>query len=393
MVTEAYLDNGRTTPMDPRVLEAMLPLLRDGYGVPSGLYARSMRADQLVEDAQAVIAGVIGAKPEEIVFTSSATEANNIAIRGTALANRKRGNHIIISPIEHPSVMDTADALAKEGFEVDRVNVDAEGFVDLEHLRSLIRSETILVSIQWTSHFIGTIQRMKDIGEMVKSIDKAIVFHTNAVGAFGMLPVNVDEARVDLLTANAHKLHGPQGIGALYVRKGTRLKSVLSGVQSKFKLHPGEENVPAIVGFAEAARLASHDMAANAEHVRTLQAHMMQRMKAELPEATLNGPGPEARSPYNLNYSFHSIEGEAITLQLDMYGIAVATGSACASKMLKTSYVIAALGKPPEAAHGSIRFTFSRMNTVEEIDHTVDKLKEVSESLARISAYKPGMEG
>ena len=390
---EAYLDNWLTTRMAPEVMEAMRPFMEGSYGVPSGLYGLSMEADRAVERAREAIARPMNADPTGIHFTSGATEANNLAIVGALRANRKRGRHVITTAVEHPSVLETCEQLAREGeAEVDFLKVDGEGFIGLDQLACLVREDTVLVSILYVNNIVGTIQPMEKIGDALASAKQRPLLHVDGVGAYGLMPLDAEKLGVDLLSISSHKIHGPKGVGALWVRKGTRLAPLMRGVNSMSNLRPGDENVPGIVGFGRAAELAGEGMDRNLASARKLWERFVARLGRDVQEAKLNGPRGDRRSPYNINFSFSSIEGEAVTLELDSRGISVSTGSACASKRLKSNHVMVAMGKPPEEAHGSLRLTLSRNTTAEELDYTVAALADVFERLRKISAYRPGME-
>ncbi len=388
-----YLDNNLTTPLAPEVLEEMLPYFNKEFGVSSGLYEGSLQADEAIEMAQQQIADVINADLGEITFTASASEANFIAVRGLARARQKTGRHLVASVIEHPSVLDLFRQLEKEGFEVDYLQVDSDGLIDMDQLSKVLRKDTTLVSIMFVNHITGTIQHIQEITKLIRDHNKKtgarVVFHTDAAEAFGKIPVDVGELGIDALSMSSHMIHGPKGVGALYLRKGLVPEVVIHGSDSRFKYRKGSENVPGIVGFGKAAEMARLGLEDNLAHVRGLQELLMKGIEENIPGVDLNGPRGEMRSPYNVNYTFSYVEGEALTLQLDMYGIAVATGSACASMTLQTNYVLSAMGRKPEEAHGSLRFTFSRYNTREEILETIDAVKQVFEVLYKLSSVKP----
>ncbi len=384
-----YLDNNRTTFVPKEVIEAMLPYFGEKYGNPAGLYSLALEADEAVERARDYIGQCIGADGEEITFTSGGTEANNLAVLGTALANKEKGKHIITTKIEHPSVLEAFRHLEREGFRVDYIGVDEEGFVDLDALEKVLDEETTLVSIMYVNHVIGTIEPLEEISRILSRQKKKIYLHTDAVEAFGKIEVNVDKLGVDMLSMSSHLIHGPKGVGALYVRKGTPVQPQSFGSSSLFRLRPGVENVPGIVGFHKAAEIAHSGLDEYRAHVREVRDHLIRRIEEEIPDARFIGPRGKKRSPYNANFSFRYVEGEALTLQLDMYGIAVATGSACASQNLKVNYVLLEIGLKHEEAHGSIRFSLSRYNTIEEMDYVVEKLSESYIALRKVSAYKP----
>ncbi len=388
-----YLDNNLTTPLAKEVLDEMMPYLTTEFGVSSGLYEGSLRADEAIEKAQEQVAGAISAGPDEIIMTASGSEANIMAIRGLVYARKSRGSHLITSVIEHPSVLDVFRQLEKEGFEVDYLSVDRDGFIDLQELKKTLRKDTLLVSIMFVNHITGTIEPVREIAQTIREFnaenDTRVVFHSDGCEAFGKIPVDVNDIAFDALSVSSHMIHGPRGAGGLYLKKGLNLEVMIHGSDSRFKYRKGSENVPAIIGFGKAAELAGSGMDENMKKVGELQSTLMREIEASIPEVMLNGPRDEGRSPYNVNYTFNYVEGEALTLQLDMYGIAVATGSACASRTLKTNYVLRAMGRKHEEAHGSLRFTFNRFNTMEEINETVESLKKVFNTLLKLSSVKP----
>ncbi len=386
---QVYLDNNTATRVPKEVLDAMLPYFTESYGNPSGLYTLALEADEIVEKGQEEIASRIGAERDEITFTTGATESNNLAIKGVAYANRHRGTHLLTSKVEHPSVLNTFKALEKEGFKVDYIGVDKYGLVNLDELKGLLTDETQLVSIMAVNHVIGTIMPIAEIGKLLAEREKRPYFHVDAAELYGKMPVNVNDANIDLMSISGHLIHGPKGSGALYSRKRTRIRAQVHGSSSKFVLKPGLENTPAIAGFTKASQMAFAGMEDHLSHVKGLSSQLMKGIESGIEDAQFNGPRGEARSPYNVNYTFKYAEGEAITLQLDMYGISVATGSACASQLLQVNYVLTEIGLQHEDAHGSIRFTLSRYNTRKEIEYTVKSLAEAYEVLKKVSAFKP----
>lgn len=386
---KAYLDNGSTTPVAKEVLDAMLPYFTERFGHPIFLYSLGRDAADAVERAQVTIAKTIGAKPEEIVFTSGATEANDLGIRGVAYANRKRGNHLITTKIENPSVLRVFEQLEKEGFKVDYLPVDSEGFLDLSKLEEAITERTVLVSIGHVNDEIGTIEPIEEIGKMLREQKHKIYFHVNAAAAYARVPIDVERMGMDLMSLSAHKIHGPKGVGALYLREGTPIEPVSYGYISMFRLRPGTENVPGIVGFGKAAELAFDGFERHVEHMRRLRDKLMDGIEERVPHVVLHGPRGDRRSPANVNYSFKGVEGESILLHLDLHGISVATGSACSTRKLEPSHVLTAIGVKPEVAHGAVRFTLSWYNTDEEIDYVLEVLPRVIENLRRISPVKP----
>jgi cysteine desulfurase len=387
---QAYLDNGNTTPVLKEVVGAMLPYFSEKYGHPLFIYSLGREANEAVEEASELIANTIGASADELTFTSGATDANDLAVRGVAYANKDRGKHLIVSKIENPSVLRVTEELEKQGFRVDYLDVDKEGFVDLEKLESLIDEETTLVSIMHVSDEIGTIEPLEEIGALLNEQKHKIYFHTDAAASYARAPIDVGGANVDLLSISSHKIHGPKGVGILYIRKGTKIEPVNYGYLSLSKLRPGTENVPGIVGFAKAAELAFENFDADVKHMRRLRDKLMSGIEDGIEHVVLHGPRGDKRSPANVNYSFKYVEGESVMMQLDFRGISVATGSACATRKLEPSHVLTAIGVDPVVAHGAIRFTLSKLNTEEEIDYTLEALPEVIENLRKISPMKPG---
>jgi cysteine desulfurase len=384
-----YLDNGTATPVAREVVDAMLPYFTEHFGHPIFLYSLGQEAAETIERSQKTIAQTINAKPQEIVFTSSGTESIDLAIRGTAYARRGEGRHLITTRVENPSVLRVCERLEKEGFEVDYLPVDDRGFVDPERLREAITDETILVSVANVNDEIGTIQPVEEIGRILRERGEKIYFHVNAIAGYARVPVDVEKIGADLLSLSAHKIHGPKGVGALYVREGTSVEPINFGYVSMFGLRPGTENVAGIVGFAKAAELASKNFERNTNHMRDLRDKLMSGIEERVPHVVLHGPRGSKRSPANVNYSFKGLEGESVQLRLDFEGISVATGSACATRKLEPSHVLTAIGVKPEVSHGAIRFTLSWQNTGEEIDYVLDVLPRVVDNLRKISPIKP----
>jgi cysteine desulfurase len=377
-----YFDNSAATRMDDRVLEAMQPYFFENYAVATSefAYSEGIDAREALDDIRSRIAVCLGADSGEFIFTSGNTESSNSALKGTALAlSKKKGSHIITSKIEDFPVLHSARALEKQGFQVTYLKVDGDGFVDLDQLRDSMTDQTILVSIQHANQEIGTVQDIKSIGHICR--EKNVLFHTDATHTFARIPLDVRQIPVDLITVSAHTIHGPKGIGGLYIRKGTPITKWMDGGFQEFDLRPGLENIPGAAGFAKAAELVTP------EETRKLQAmrdHIIDRMLAEIPDTTLNGHRRN-RLPQNANITFHFVEGESITLHLDMHGYAVSTGSACFSRSLESSHVIMGIGGDHERAHGSIRFTFGRYNTMDEVDGIVGTLAEIIKELRIIS--------
>jgi cysteine desulfurase len=377
-----YLDNAACTRLDERVLEAMKPYFFDTYAVATSEFGYSMGIDakEALENFREGIASRLGADAEEIIFTSGDTESSNMALKGAAWAlKEKKGRHIIVSRIEDFPVLNTAKTLQKQGFDATFLNVDGEGFVDLEELRKSITKETFLVSIQYANQEIGTAQDLKAVSEICE--EKDVLLHTDATHSFTRLPLNVKELPVDLVTLSAHTIHGPRGIGALYIRKDTPMSKFMDGGFQEFNLRAGVENIPGAAGFATAAELVTEDENRQLEAMRN---RVIERALSEIPEVTLNG-SREKRLPQNANITFHYVEGESITLHMDMRGFAVSTGSACFSRSLEASHVIIGIGGDHERAHGSVRFTFGRYNRMEDADAAIDAMSEVVARLREIS--------
>jgi cysteine desulfurase len=377
-----YLDNAASTRMDERVLEAMRPYMFDTYAVATSEFGYSIgiEAREALDEARGRIGKVLGAAPGEIVFTSGGTEASNLAIKGVAKAlGEKKGKHIIITAIEDFPVLNSARALEKQGFEVTYLKVDANGVARPEDVASAITERTILVSVQHANQEIGTVQDIDAVGRLCK--ERGVVFHTDATHSFMRLPLDPARTPVDLVTLSAHTLHGPKGMGALYVRKDTPISKILDGGFQEFNLRPGIENIPGAVGFARAVELVTPE---ETEGLKAMRDRLIERMLAEVPRTTLNGHRTQ-RLPQNANITFHLVEGESITLHLDMRGFAVSTGSACFSRSLEASHVILGIGGDHERAHGSVRFTFGRYNTMADVDAIVDAMADVVKQLRQIS--------
>lgn len=377
-----YLDNASTTPLRKEALDAMMPYLTTEFGNPSSLYPLGHHAENAVADAREELASLIGAKPAEVFFTSSGSESDNWAIKGFAHANKAKGKHIITSAIEHHAVLHTCQALEKDGFEVTYLPVDSEGLVTPEVLEDAIRDDTILVSIMMANNEIGTIEPIAELAKVAH--DHGIKFHTDAVQAFGHIPINVDEMGIDMLSSSAHKLGGPKGVGLLYIRKGTKVDNLVDGGQQERGRRAATENVAGIVGYAKAAELAWNEM--DDEHNRqlALRDHAIKRILAEIPHCKLNGSW-ENRLANNINFSFEFIEGEGMLLQLAAKGLCTSSGSACTSGSLDPSHVLLAIGLPHEIAHGSLRVTIGNDTTKEDIDYMVDSLKATLENLRMMS--------
>lgn len=378
-----YLDNAATTKTSPKVVEAMLPYFSELYGNPSSIYDFAGKSKEAVTAAREQIAKVLGAKKEEIYFTAGGTEADNWALKAAYEAYSDKGNHIITTKIEHHAILHTCEYLEKKrGARVTYLDVDENGIVRLEDLEAAITPETILISIMFANNEIGTIQPVQEIGRIAR--EHGILFHTDAVQAFCQVPISVDECCIDMLSSSAHKINGPKGIGFLYIRKGVKIRSFVHGGAQERKRRAGTENVPGIVGYGEAAKLASSSMEERTEKERNLRDYMIQRIVTEIPYVRLNGDA-QKRLPNNVNVSFQFIEGESLLLMLDSFGICASSGSACTSGSLDPSHVLLAIGLPHEIAHGSLRMTLSDETTKEDIDYTVDKIKDIVQNLRNMS--------
>lgn len=377
-----YLDNAATTKVRQEVVDAMLPFFTENYGNASALYSVGAKAKSALTTAREQVAGVIGAKSEEIYFTAGGSEADNWALKATAEYYKDKGNHIITSKIEHHAILHTCQYLEKNGFEVTYLDVDEDGVVDLEQLKAAIRPTTILISVMFANNEIGTIEPIKEIGQIAK--EHGILFHTDAVQAFGQVPINVDEMNIDMLSASGHKLNGPKGIGMLYIRKGVKIRSFVHGGAQERKRRAGTENIPGIVGFGKACEIAVNTMKERTAKEAQLRDYLMERIEKEIPYVKVNGSRSN-RLPNNVNVCFRFIEGESMLIMLDGKGICASSGSACTSGSLDPSHVLLAIGLPHEIAHGSLRLTLSEENTREEIDYTVEELKKIIERLRSMS--------
>lgn len=377
-----YLDNAATTKTDPEVLQVMQQTSEETYGNASSLHSFGQEARNKIEQARTTLADYLGAAPQEIVFTSGGTESDNFAVEGVANALKSKGNHIISTAIEHHAITEPLEFLKKQGFEVTLVKVDKYGLVDPAGIKKAITDKTILVSVMHANNEIGTIQPIKEIARIVK--DKGITFHSDAVQAFGHIPVKVDDLGVDLLSISAHKFHGPKGIGAIYIRKGTRIARFLKGGGQEKKRRSSTENTPGIVGLAKAVEIFSENSEQESARIIKLRDRLIKGIEGAIPEVFLNGH-PTQRLPNNVNFSIKYIEGESMLLNLDMLGIAASTGSACTSGDLEPSHVLLAIGRSHELAHGSLRFSLSKYNTQEEIDYVIKELPGVVEKLRKMS--------
>lgn len=382
MKTRIYLDNAATTKTSKEVVDAMLPYFTEDYGNPSSIYEIGQRSKEAITKAREQIAQVIGAKTEEIYFTAGGSESDNWALKAAFEAYSGKGNHIITTKIEHHAILHTCEYLEKQGARITYLDVDENGLVDLEELQKAICPETILISVMFANNEIGTIEPVKEIGMIAK--EHGVLFHTDAVQAFGQVPIDVDEMNIDMLSSSAHKINGPKGIGFLYIRKGVKIRSFVHGGAQERKRRAGTENVPGIVGYGVAAKRAAESMEERTKKERELRDYLIERVLKEVPYVKLNGD-PVKRLPNNMNFSFRFIEGESLLIMLDMKGIAGSSGSACTSGSLDPSHVLLAIGLPHEIAHGSLRLTISDQITMEDADYVVDNLKEIVNHLREMS--------
>lgn len=377
-----YLDNNATTRLDDDAFDAMIPFFKEEYGNAFSLHLFGRETGKAVAESRKVIADLLGVLPEEIIFTGSGTEGDNLAIRGVARAYKNRGKHIIVSSIEHPGVRNTCKDLEKEGFEITVLNVDKNGVIDLEQLKSAIKDETILISVMHANNETGVIQPIEEIGKIAK--ENKILFHVDAVQSMGKLEINPKEMGIDLLVFTAHKFYGPKGVGALYVRNGVRLGKVITGGGQERKLRPGTTNTPLIVGMAKALEKAYAEREEENKRVGELRDYFEEQISARIPEIVINGKDVP-RLPGTSSITFKYVEGESILLSLSMKGIAVSSGSACSSDELQASHVLLAMGIPAEFAHGTIRFSLGKYNTKEEIDYTIEAVVEIIGKLRMMS--------
>ena len=377
-----YLDNAATTKTAPEVVEAMLPYFTEHYGNPSSIYGFAAANKEVITGCREQIAGILGAKSEEIYFTAGGSESDNWALIATAEAYGSKGKHIITSKIEHHAILHTCEYLEKKGYEVTYLDVDEAGLVDLEQLRASIREDTILISVMFANNEIGTIQPIGEIGQIAR--EHGILFHTDAVQAFGQVPINVDELHIDMLSASGHKFNGPKGIGFLYIRRGVKIRSFIHGGAQERRRRAGTENVPGIVGIGAAAERAERTRIERIGKEQEVRDYLIRRIESEIPYCRLNGDRVK-RLPNNVNFSFRFVEGESLLIRLDMKGICASSGSACTSGSLDPSHVLLAIGLPHEIAHGSLRMTLSEEITKEEADYVVEVLKESVQDLRNMS--------
>ena len=377
-----YLDNAATTRTAPEVVDAMLPYFTEKYGNPSSVYGFAAENKEVISRQRRVIAEVLGAKENEIYFTAGGTESDNWALTATAEAYASKGKHIITSRIEHHAILHTCEYLEKRGYEVTYLDVDENGLVDPKKVEEALRPDTILISIMTANNEIGTIQPIREIGEIARA--HGVLFHTDAVQAFAQIPINVEECHIDMLSASGHKLNGPKGIGFLYIRKGVKIRSFIHGGAQERKRRAGTENVPGIVGLGKAVELAASTMEERAERETKLRDYTIARIEKEIPYCRLNGDRVK-RLPNNINFSFRFLEGESMLIKLDLKGICASSGSACTSGSLDPSHVLLAIGLPHEIAHGSLRMTLGADTTKEDLDYTVDCLKQIVEEIRSMS--------
>ncbi len=377
-----YLDNAATTKTAPEVLEAMIPYFTEWYGNPSSVYGFAAKNKDAITRQRETIANALGANANEIYFTAGGSEADNWALKATAEAYKDKGKHIITTKIEHHAILHTGEYLEKKGFEITYLEVDEKGMVRLEDLKAAIRPDTILISVMYANNEIGTIEPIKEIGSIAK--EHGILFHTDAVQAFGQVPINVDECNIDMLSASGHKLNGPKGIGFLYIRKGVKIRSFVHGGAQERRRRAGTENVPGIIGLGTAVERAVRTMEERTKKEIELRDYLIGRVLEEIPYTKLNGD-PKKRLPNNANFSFQFVEGESLLIMLDMKGICASSGSACTSGSLDPSHVLLAIGLPHEIAHGSLRITLNEEFEKEDMDYVVDTLKEIVANLRNMS--------
>lgn len=385
-----YMDCSATTPVKPEVLEAMLPCFTENFGNASSIHSFGQEAKRTLENARAEIARTLGAKTEEFYFTGGGSEADNWAIKGVMYANQKKGKHLITSKIEHHAVLHTAEVLEKEGFEVTYLEVDEFGLVNPSDLEKAIRPDTVLISIMYINNEIGTLMPIKEIGEIAKKHN--VLFHTDAVQAFGNVPIDVVAQNIDLLSLSAHKVYGPKGVGGLYVRKGIAIKNLIEGGAQERKRRAGTENLPGIVGFAKAATLAHENLDGHIEKLTALRDRLANGILASIDYSKYNGH-PTKRHPGNVNISFEFIEGEALLLSMNAKGVAASSGSACTSGSLDPSHVLMGIGLTHEIAHGSLRLSIGDFTTEEDVDYTIEALKEVVQKLRMMSPLYDRVKG
>jgi len=381
-----YMDYAATTPVDPRVFKAMKPYFSEKYGNSVSLHKEGREAKKALQESRKTIAEMLNAKPKELIFMSSATESTNMALKGIAFANRKKGKHIVTSKIEHHCVLEPARWLEKQGFEVTRLPVDKFGFINTNQLEKAIRKDTILVSIMHANNEIGTIQDIEKIGKICK--EKNVYFHSDAAQTFGKIPIDVKKMNLDMLSISSHKMYGPKGVGGLYIKKGTKIEPLLHGGGHEFRKRSSTANVAGIVGFAEAARIQKQEMDADAKNQTALRDKLINEL-LKIEDAQLTGH-PTERLPNNASFRFAYIEGESLLMQLDMNGVSASTGSACSSESLEASHVLLAIGLKPQEAHGSLRLSLGKYTTKEDVDYVLEVVPKSVERLRQISPFKKG---
>jgi cysteine desulfurase len=383
-IKKIYLDYAATTPLDPRVTKEMVLHFKKSFGNTMSLHSFGQAAKEVLEDSREKVASLMAADPEEVIFTGSATEANNLVLKGVAFANKSRGKHIIISAIEHPCIMESARWLGRQGFKITELKVDGDGLVDPREVEKALRKDTILVSVMHANNEIGTIQPIAEIGAVCRKA--GVYFHTDAAQTFGKIPVNVHGMNVDLLTASSHKMYGPKGAACLFKRKSVKIEPLLHGGGHEGGLRSSTINVPAIAGFAKACELCGQEMASEAERLSRLRDKLISGILKSVKDSRLNGHAVK-RLPNNVNVSFSFVEGESLMMQLDLMGIAVSTGSACSSRKLEPSHVLKAIGLKPHQIHGSLRLSLGRQTTREEIGYVIEAIPKVVEKLRKISPF------
>ena len=381
-----YMDYAATTPADPRVVEAMKPYFNEKFGNSVSLHKQGREAKAALDESREAVASLMNAQPDELIFMGSATEAANMTLKGIAFANRKRGNHIVISQIEHHCILEPALWLEKQGFKVTRLPVDNFGFVDLTELENAIGKDTILVSIMHANNEIGTIEDIEKIGKICK--EKDVYFHSDAAQSFGKIPIDVNKMNLDLLSVSSHKMYGPKGVGGLYIRKGTKIEPLLHGGGHEFRKRSSTVNVAGVVGFAEAARIQKKEMASDAKKQTSLRDKLIKGLLS-IEDAHLTGH-PTKRLPNNASFWFAYIEGESLLMQLDINGVSASTGSACSSTSLEASHVLLALGLKPQEAHGSLRLSLGKYTTIEDVNYVLEVVPKSVEQLRQISPFKKG---
>lgn len=385
MRKKIYMDYAATTSVDPRVVKVMLPYFTKKFGNTMSLHSFGQEAKLALEKSRKAVADLIGAKPNEIILTSSATESNNLVLKGVAFANKQKGQHIIISLIEHPCIMEAAKWLETQGFKITHLAVDKYGLINPVQVKKAIKKDTILVSIIHASNEIGVIQPIKEIGRICK--EKGIYFHTDVAQSFGKIPINVNKMNIDLLSASSHKMYGPKGVACLFVKEGIKIEPILHGGGQESGLRSSTVNVPGILGFAEACKISKKEMKEEARRQTKLRNKLIKGVLEKIRGSHLNGH-PKKRLPNNANFWFEFVEGESIVIQLDLLGVASSTGSACSSAKLEPSHVLLAIGLRPEQAHGSLRLSLGRWTTGKEIDFVLKVLPEIIKNLRKISPFK-----